>query len=45
MGHWMTEEKLRKEGNSSKTVTSVINYCKKFPITLVRLENGLMCVI
>ncbi|CAJ1401246.1 unnamed protein product [Effrenium voratum] len=45
MGHWMTEEKLRKEGNSSKTVTSIINYCKKFPNTLVRLENGLMCVI
>ena len=37
LGKWMTEEKLKKDPNYSKSsAQAIISYCKKFPESLVR---------
>lgn len=36
-GRWMTEERMRKSSEfSPASIKSIINYCSKFPETLIR---------
>ena len=45
-GRWLTEERMKKNNEFSATaIRAVINYCKKFPETLIRLGMCLQDVI